>query len=185
MRRIVTSEPGTTTEERWLRETPYLVEYCGPRLAIGPHTHVLDYGCGVGRVAKGLIERYGCRIIGVDFSPSMRLLAPDYVLSERFTVWSVATLDKMIDKGFRADAAICIWVIQHALDVQDTVDRLARSLRPGSRLYALNSGRCVPIDRGWADDGFDVPRAPRTAFLEDDGLPIARKCEVVPNWTTD
>src|SRR5438132_400515 len=100
MRLIVTPEPGTTTAERWRKETPYLVEDCGRLLGIGPDTCVLDYGCGIGRVAKGLIERFGCRVVGVDFSPSMRLLAPDYVLSERFTAWSVATLDRMIEKGF-------------------------------------------------------------------------------------
>jgi len=164
---IVTPEPGTTTQERWAKETPFLVEDCGKRLGIGPETCVLDYGCGIGRVAKGLIEQFGCRVVGVDFSPSMRLLAPEYVLSERFTVWSMAVLDQMIVKGFRADVAICLWVIQHALDPNEVIRRIAGALRPGALLYALNSHRCVPTDRGWANDGFDVPNGLRAVFREE------------------
>ena len=101
MRIVVTREEGTTTDERWRKETPYLVEDSGKHLGIGPESCVLDYGCGIGRLAKGLIERFGCRVVGVDFSPSMRLLAPEYVLSERFTVWPPEVLETMIGKGFR------------------------------------------------------------------------------------
>jgi hypothetical protein len=97
----------------------------------------------------------------------MRLLAPDYVLSERFTVSSVATLDAMVGKGFRADAAVCIWVIQHALDANGVAHLIARALNPGGGLFALNSGRCVPTDRGWTDDGVNVPELLRTVFLEE------------------
>lgn len=133
---------------------------------------VLDYGCGIGRVAKGLIEAFGCRVVGVDFSPSMRLLAPEYVLSERFTVWSLETLEKMTAKGFRADAAISLWVIQHVLYPADVIQRIERALRPGGLLYALNSTRCVPTDRGWVNDGFDVFTALRTAFHEEVSGPL-------------
>jgi SAM-dependent methyltransferase len=164
---IVTPEPGTTTPERWEKETPFLVEDIGKRLGIGPETCVLDYGCGVGRVAKGLIDRFGCRVVGVDFSPSMRLFAPEHVLSERFTAWSAGVLDQMIGKGFRADAAICIWVIQHVLEPAEVIGRIAAAIRPAGLLYALNSTRCVPTDRGWVNDGYDVPMGLRAVFREE------------------
>jgi ubiquinone/menaquinone biosynthesis C-methylase UbiE len=156
MRIIVTPERGTTTEERWEKETPYLVTDIGTHLGVAPEMCVLDFGCGVGRVAKGLIDRFGCRVVGVDFSPSMRLLAPEYVLSERFTVWSPDVLEKMIAKGFCADAAICLWVLQHVLNPVETMELIYRTLTPGRQLYTLNMHRCVPTDRGWADDGFDL-----------------------------
>jgi SAM-dependent methyltransferase len=170
---IVTPEPGTTTQERWQKETPFLVEDCGRRLAIGPETCVLDYGCGIGRVAKGLIERFGCRVVGVDFSPSMRLFAPEYVLSERFTVWSAGVFDQMIGKGFRADVAICVWALQHVLEPKAVIQRIAAALGPGGLLYAVNSTRCVPTDRGWVDDGFDVVNGLCAVFKEEArcGLP--------------
>ena len=176
MRIIVTPEPGTTTEERWEKETPYLVRDIGAHLGVGPETCVLDYGCGIGRVAKGLIELFGCRVIGVDFSPSMRLLAPEYVLSDRFTVWSPDVLAKMIAKGFRTNAAICLWVIQHVLEPMAVMQRIAGALPPGGLLYTLNQDtRCVPTDRGWVNDGFDVRAGLSTVFKEEHrhGLPAS------------
>src|SRR5207253_4358717 len=111
---------------------------------------VLDYGCGVGRIAKELIGNFGCRVVGVDFSPSMRLLASEYVLSERFVVWSPEVLEKMIATGFRADFCVSIWVIQHVFAPGDVIDQIERSLRTGGLLYALNQkDRCVPTDQGW------------------------------------
>lgn len=62
MRIILTEEAGTTTEERWQRETPYLVNEIGRALELDAQSRVLDYGCGIGRIAKGLIDRYGCRV---------------------------------------------------------------------------------------------------------------------------
>jgi len=165
----VTPEPGTTTEDRWVHETRYLVDDIGQWLSLGPESCVLDYGCGPGRVAKTLIDQYGCRVIGVDTSKAMRLLAPEYVLSERFLTWSPETLDQMIAQGFRADAAICLWVIQHALHPTVLIDRIHRALRPGAILYSLNqTTRCVPTDTGWINDGFDIRAGLCAAFAEED-----------------
>lgn len=167
MRIVITGEEGTTTEERWKKETPYLVEDSGRHLGLGPDSCVLDYGCGIGRLAKGLIDRFGCRVVGVDFSPSMRLLAPEYVLSERFTVWPPEVLETMIGKGFRADAALCVWVIQHVLDPDQVIQRIARTLRPGGLFYAMNQKtRCLPTDLGWVNDGFDIRKSLCEAFEE-------------------
>jgi SAM-dependent methyltransferase len=154
---IVTPEPGTTTDERWEKETRYLVDDIGQKLAIRPDACLLDFGCGVGRLAKELIERFGCRIIGIDSSKSMRLLAPDYVLSDRFLVWSPETLETMVGRGFRCDAAISLWVIQHVFSPPSVIEQIARTLRPGALFYALNQKvSSVPTDAGWVDDGFDV-----------------------------
>ena len=79
---ILTPERGTTTGERWEYETPYLVDEIGRALQLDGNSCVLDYGCGVGRIAKGLIERYNCFVLGVDISTSMRQLAPEYVKSD-------------------------------------------------------------------------------------------------------
>jgi SAM-dependent methyltransferase len=167
MRIVVTREEGTTAEERWVKETPFLVEDSGRCLGIGPDSCVLDYGCGIGRVAKRLIDRFGCRVVGVDFSASMRLLAPEYVLSERFTVWSPELLDKMIGKGFRADAALCIWVIQHVLEPEKAIQQIGNALRRGGLLYALNQEtRCVPTNVGWVDDGYQIRKGLCATFEE-------------------
>jgi SAM-dependent methyltransferase len=145
----------------------------GRYLGVGPQTCVLDYGCGLGRISKALIEKHGCRAIGVDTSRAMRLLAPEYVLSERFVVWSPETLDKMIAKGFRADCCVSLWVIQHAFDPLDVIGRMSRAVRPGGLLYVLNTvNRCVPTDVGMVDDGFDIGGALRQAFAEEHSHPL-------------
>jgi len=165
---IVTPVPGASTEERWVKETEFLVSDIANRLGISSQSCVLDYGCGIGRISKGLIEATGCRVIGVDFSNSMRLMAPEYVLSGRFTAWSPETLDTMFVKGFRVDAAISIWVIQHVLNATEVIARIHRAIKPGGLHYSVNVPvRCVPTDAGWISDGFDVREGLRQVFAEE------------------
>jgi SAM-dependent methyltransferase len=176
MAMILTAEPGTTTQERWEKETPYLVEDIGRFLAIGPDSCVLDYGCGIGRIARPLVEKFGCRVVGVDASESMRLMAPQYVRSDRFVVWSPEVLDEMIRQGFQADFCVCLWVIQHVADVMGVIERIARALRPEGILYAMNQlRRAVPTDQGWCDDCIDVHAALRRVFLEENVHPLPRE----------
>jgi SAM-dependent methyltransferase len=174
--RTVTPEFGMSSEERWAKETPYLVDDIGRYLPITPESWLVDYGCGTGRVSKGLIEKYGCRVAGIDASRAMRLFAPEYVLSERFVTWSPEVLDQMIARGFRADFCICLWVLQHAFDPVDLIQRIARVLKPGGQLYSLNGKwRCVPTDRGFVDDGFDMRAALAGALAEEHvaALPVS------------
>jgi len=51
---ILTPESGTTTEERWENETPYLCKNIGALLEPSANDCVLDYGCGTGRLSKAL-----------------------------------------------------------------------------------------------------------------------------------
>ena len=162
---IVTDDGGTTTGERWEKETPYVAEEIIRHLGIGPETTVLDYGCGIGRIAKELIDRTGCRVIGVDFSKSMRLFAPEYVLSERFTVWSPEVLAKMVESGFRVQRAICIWVLLHVQSPAEVVSLLNRAMSSEALLYVLNCCvRCVPTNLGYGDDGIDVATELKKSF---------------------
>lgn len=161
----ITPEADTTTEERWRKETAYLTEEIGRQLELGRDDCVLDFGCGTGRLSKALIEAYGCRAIGVDASKSMRLLSPEYVLSDRFTVWSPDVLVKMVDKGFRFKHAICLWVLQHVFDPRETIELIDRALAPGARLFVLNHvARCVPTNMGYVNDGKDVQAELKSRF---------------------
>jgi len=81
---IILTAEDSTTEARWRTETPYLADLINKHFELSANSLLLDYGCGIGRMAKELIGRYGCRVVGVDISPSMRSLAPMYVASDRF-----------------------------------------------------------------------------------------------------
>jgi SAM-dependent methyltransferase len=169
---IMTTEgPGDDTETRWARETPPLVELLGQELAIGPESLVLDYGCGIGRMAKALIETYGCRVIGVDISAQMRKLAVEYVGSTRFIVAPPTLFEKFVQCGLRVHAAIVIWVLQHSQNPGLDVTLIRRSLDSSARAYVLNAfARCVPTllpeERKveWASDPIDVASILRDQF---------------------
>jgi SAM-dependent methyltransferase len=72
---ILTPEPGLSTDERWDRETPYLADRLVETMMPDESSLVLDFGCGIGRLAKAVIERSGCTVIGVDISARMRAYA--------------------------------------------------------------------------------------------------------------
>jgi SAM-dependent methyltransferase len=157
MQIILTPETGTTTQERWEYETPYLVNEIGRTLGLDQNSCVLDYGCGVGRIARGLIERYHCFVIGVDISTGMRQLAPEYVKSDRFSICAPAMLDRMIARGLRVTHAYACWVLQHCLAPETDLARIDSALVNNGTLFVLNSDyRFLPTDRGWGSDGISV-----------------------------
>ena len=154
---ILTAESGTTTDERWTKETPWLADRILEHFPLTERHVVIDFGCGLGRMAKALIERTRCWVVGVDMSQGMRQLAPGYVQSPKFAAVSPPMLDLMIARGFRAELAIAIWVLQHVAEPDVDVGRLRRVLAPGGGVFVANNlRRAVPTDRGWAHDGIDV-----------------------------
>ena len=158
---ILTPEPGRTTDERWEQETPYLAELIGRNLALKTDDLILDYGCGVGRIAKELIERFGVRVLGVDISADMRALSPGYVASHRFSAVSPEIFRAMLESGLKVDGALAVWVLQHIFEPQAEIDRLYDALKSGSR-FALVNGffRAVPaIEQNWVNDGIDIAAA--------------------------
>lgn len=156
---ILNAAPDITIDERWKIETDNLVEELGRVMGLGTGSRILDYGCGVGRVAKALIDRYGCSVFGVDISADMRRLAVDYVKSERFVVCDPATLAGMIRKGFHATGAYACWVLQHCNAPEEDIGLIESALIPGALFFVLNSDhRWVPTDGGWTSDGVSVEK---------------------------
>jgi 2-polyprenyl-3-methyl-5-hydroxy-6-metoxy-1,4-benzoquinol methylase len=182
---ILTPEFGQDTDERWERETPYLADLIGSELQLTETSLCIDYGCGIGRLSKALIDRYGCRVLGVDISERMRVLAPDYVQSQRFSVASPQMLYSLAKRGFRADAGLSVWVLQHCLNPAEDAQLLDLALSPQAPLFVLNMiGRAVPTAEGrWANDGQDVKAILDAQF----GAAEGRKLEPgpVPPQTVD
>jgi SAM-dependent methyltransferase len=194
---ILTDEgEGADTETRWARETPYLVELVRAHLRLGPESLVLDYGCGIGRMARALIAATGCRVVGVDISARMRALAAAHVADERFMAVAPAQLDGLVAHGLRADAALAVWVLQHCLAPAEDIARLRAALAPQGRLFVLNMpGRAVPAvqEAGgearfvWAADGIDVAALLRARFAveaagEPDMARVPRMSSIGAYW---
>jgi len=155
---IILTAETSTTEARWEQETPLLCGLIEARTKIGPETVVLDYGCGIGRMAKTLIERHGCRVVGVDISPSMRALSVEYVGSDRFFACAPEMLGLLTGAGLRFDLAISVWVLQHCLRPADDIGLVRDGLRSSGRLFVVNNvHRAVPSrEGGWISDGIDI-----------------------------
>jgi SAM-dependent methyltransferase len=171
-KRIILTHEDSTTEDRWARETPYLADLIEAHLAINPGTLLLDYGSGIGRIAKALIERQDCSVVGVDISPHMRSLGLAYVRSDRYAVCSPDMLVALVGSGLRFDAAISVWVLQHCASPETDIGLLAAALKPGAPAFIVNNvGRAVPtVEDGWIDDGVDVRALLLDAFeLEAEG----------------
>jgi SAM-dependent methyltransferase len=155
---IILTQEDSTTEARWQAETPYLADLINKTIELSSSSWVLDYGCGIGRMAKELIARHGCRVVGVDISESMRALAPVYVASDRFFACPPAMLDGLLERGVVFDAAIGIWVLQHCHLPGTDIARIRQALRPSGRLFVMNEiYRAVPtVEAGWQNDGIDL-----------------------------
>ncbi len=156
---ILTAEPTIGTDERWETETPLLAQELVETLKPNKDSLLVDYGCGIGRLAKEVIKLSGCCVIGVDISLEMRTLANSYVGSERFTSTSRKGLLQMIRNGLRIDHAYVVWVLQHCVKPKEDIALLHMGLRESSRLHVINSvRRWVPTDKGWINDRIDVPK---------------------------
>jgi len=170
-RAIILTPEGGTTDDRWARETPYVVARFTALLDVKPGQTLVDFGCGIGRVAKAMIESTGCSVVGIDISPRMREMAREYVASDKFRAVSPEEFDGMRESGWRADSAYACWVLQHCLEPHVELSRIIGALQPGSCIAVLNSlhVQSIPTDRGWSFHDTDM-RAMLANFLSETSL---------------
>jgi cyclopropane fatty-acyl-phospholipid synthase-like methyltransferase len=152
---ILTPENGQTTKQRWELETPHLLSLMEP-LGLRKDSVVLDFGCGIGRLSKAIIDKYGCHVVGSDISMSMRALAPIYVNSDKY--YAIPPTDDVYEQfAGKFDAVIAVWVLQHVFKLQKELDNISKLLKPNGKLFVVNErGRVVPTNKGWMDDKQDI-----------------------------
>lgn len=160
-KRVILNPDGVSTpEERWVAETEYLLRHIAAWMPL-KNASVLDWGCGIGRLAKPLIEQHGCTVLGVDISPSMRNLAIDYVKSPNFLSCDPSAMPTLLKLGMQFDVALAVWSLQHVPDPAADIEMIKNSLKPGGRLFVLNADvRFVPVSENgkfdWASDDKNV-----------------------------
>lgn len=175
---ITTPIDGMTARQRWEKETPALMELI--ERFIKPGSFVLDYGCGIGRLAKPLINKLGCSVVGVDISANMRALAASCVDSPKFCAMAPEMFESLVSD---VDHAIAVWTLQHCNDLESSINRIADTVIENGHLFVVNNkGRCVPMEGGeWADDGQDVEKMIVAAgFEEIEHGPLDEK--IAPGW---
>jgi SAM-dependent methyltransferase len=159
---ILTPEDGRSTEERWRRETPYTASLLVEHLALAAGDTIVDFGCGIGRLAKEILSRVDVRVIGVDISKSMLVESLRYVDDPRFCPMPYAMFVDLCAKGrLQFTHAFAIYVLQHC---ERPVEAIGAFRQGGARrVMAVNMVRRVmPVveatDRRypWVDDGVSV-----------------------------
>jgi len=148
---------GFSMQERWENETP---EFAKRILELLPKksiaSSILDYGCGVGRLAKEVIKQsIDVRVIGTDASEQMMEEADRYVGSNNFCTSRIVDLPNL-DKF---DLVYCVYVLQHcpAIDLRDAIRNIYNSLKDdGYFVYCSSDYRmCIRFDgQGFFDDRF-------------------------------
>ncbi len=152
---ILTPEAGMSPEERWERETPDIIRRL--KEAAPEARRWLDYGCGIGRLAKPLIDE-GHTVVGVDFSADMRRLAKKY--AQGIEVLDPIGFDWYLAKAEPFDAAYAVWALQHIPKIDEACGLIYSALKPGGILCLVNRiERVLPTTQGWMPDGKDVPSA--------------------------
>ena len=96
--------------------------------------HVLDIGCGTGRVTRILAARNAARITGVDFSINMLCEARKQLRGGDRTQLAAAEALALPFANDGFDLVTCSLMISHVEALQRFVAELARVARPGSHL---------------------------------------------------
>jgi ubiquinone/menaquinone biosynthesis C-methylase UbiE len=110
----------------------YLLDGLG--VAIEPGDRVLEIGCGIGRITRGLAAR-AREVIALDVSDQMLARAQELNPALRNVRWVLGdglTLSEVKDGCI--DACVSVVVLQHVPDPEITlgyIRELARTLRPG------------------------------------------------------
>jgi trans-aconitate 2-methyltransferase len=109
------------------------------RLRFEGDEHVLDAGCGTGRVTELLLERLPRgRVVAVDGSPSMADLARERLDARRVDVICSDLLELQLDRTL--DAAVSTATFHHIFDHDTLFARIRAVLRPGAQFVAQCGG---------------------------------------------
>ena len=167
-KQVILTVPRDIADEFWQRATIATGKLILEAVRPTRDDVLLDFGCGIGRLAKELIGHTGCRIVGVDMSAAMRRYAIEYVASDRFSVMSSEEFSQLAAKGSRVfSGAYSVVVLQHVLEPQIELRRIAATCKADAPLFVQNAvSRCVPSNKGWVNDGQDVGRLASELFFD-------------------
>jgi 2-polyprenyl-3-methyl-5-hydroxy-6-metoxy-1,4-benzoquinol methylase len=142
-------------------ETKFLIDFIRDKAIINNKTKVADFGCGIGRISKGIIETFKCNVIGFDISSHMLLLAQQYLeYNNRFKIQKYKK-DYKWDKH-KFDVFIVSFVLQHSEHPKEDIDFIYNNLKDNGILILINEKeRLVPVDikdgyAVWHDDNINI-----------------------------
>lgn len=110
-------------------------------IAAGPDDRVLDVACGTGLVTAALVERWGCRVVGLDQSEAMlgrarSKAAADPRLAARASFLAGEAEELPFADG-EFDHLTFTYLLRYVEEPGATLSELARVVRPGGRVSSL------------------------------------------------
>lgn len=151
---------GISMEERWKIETPLFAKAIVKNISKrndGGWALVLDYGCGVGRLAKAVASRDNkISVKGVDSSDEMMAEACKYI-GDPYIFQTLKPAE--IPKDMKFHVIYCVYVLQHcpAIEIREVLARIHSHLEDdGVFVYCSSDYRmAIRFDgQGFLDDRF-------------------------------
>ncbi len=128
------------------------------RITILPDWHVLDAGCGLGGSSRLLAHTFGCRVTGIDLSPSFidtaQILTQRTGLFQKVAFQTGSILDMPWDDD-QFSAVLCQHILMNIENKPAALKEIFRVLKPGGILMlheivlGENTGLALPVP--WAD----------------------------------
>jgi demethylmenaquinone methyltransferase / 2-methoxy-6-polyprenyl-1,4-benzoquinol methylase len=121
----------------------------------GPESKVLDVATGTGAVARELIARKHCSVVGLDQSPEMLAEARRRLPDDVALVEGTAERLPFTDASF--DALTFTYLLRYVQDPRATLKELTRVVRPGGTIanleFAVPHGMWRPLWELWVRVG--------------------------------
>jgi sterol 24-C-methyltransferase len=137
----------------WTAALRRMEDMLGAELGLGPGSHVLDAGCGVGDVACHLAATRGYQVLGIDIlrpciaKAKRRAQARGLAQLAEFRELSYLELDQQFPEA-AFDGAFTLETLIHAADPAEALRQLHRVLKPAGRLvlieYAHEAEQKIP-----------------------------------------
>jgi demethylmenaquinone methyltransferase/2-methoxy-6-polyprenyl-1,4-benzoquinol methylase len=126
-------------DPRWRKAAVEAVE-------AGPEDRVLDVACGTGLVSAALVERWGCRVVGLDQSAAMLGRARERAAADQSLAGRIDFVEGEAESLPFADGEFdhltFTYLLRYVEDPAATLHELARVVKPGGRVSSLEF--CVP-----------------------------------------
>ena len=138
-------EPLGPTYDRYaallsLGQDPRWRRFLVSRVEAGPDDTVVDVATGTGAVARELVERLGCAVVGVDQSPDMLAVALSRLADlPRVELLEAGADELPFEEGSFA-ALTFTYLLRYVDDPVATLRRLVRVVRPGGTVAMLEFG---------------------------------------------
>lgn len=134
--------------DQWHYHGAAAVRAAADRLALGPHSRVLEINAGVGGPARCLAHLTGCHVTALELQPELNAIAIDLTrrcgLADRVThLCGDALTQPLPDAGF--DAVVSWLALLHIPERQRLLARMARTLRAGGALYIEDLTQRAPF----------------------------------------